>query len=267
MEITDIQATSTPTPEPTTVAEESGLGQDEFLRIFLAQLQHQDPFNPQDSSELGAQLAQFSQLEQSLQMTRQLQGVNSRLDELISATGAQNGRILDPVAMIGRQVELEGNSLRLSETGDSEVLRIELEQESALLGLIATGPGGAFIGLSLPEDEGNSLTFPPGAYELTFIDGEPKLKTPGGQQLSLELTALRENEDGRLEVDPNGGPVSFQRGTVYPFIASAIDRSGQPFEPHTTTTGTVDSVRIVNGLPVLSIDGQDTDPSLIIRIR
>lgn len=46
--------------------------QDEFLTMFIAQLQNQDPFNPQDPSEFTAQLAQFSSLEQMVQMNRAL---------------------------------------------------------------------------------------------------------------------------------------------------------------------------------------------------
>jgi hypothetical protein len=47
----------------------------------------------------------------------------------------------------------------------------------------------------------------------------------------------------------------------------ASGRSSGPFEPHMTTTGTVDGVRIVSGQPVASIAGQDIDTSEIIRIR
>ena len=37
---------------------------DDFLTLLVAQLQHQDPLNPSDSTEFTAQLAQFSSLEQ-----------------------------------------------------------------------------------------------------------------------------------------------------------------------------------------------------------
>src|SRR5215471_12721722 len=40
------------------------LGKDDFLKLFVTQLQNQDPMSPQDNSQFMAQMAQFSTLEQ-----------------------------------------------------------------------------------------------------------------------------------------------------------------------------------------------------------
>jgi flagellar basal-body rod modification protein FlgD len=40
------------------------LGQDAFLKLLVAQMQHQDPMQPTDSAQMMAQLAQFSSVEQ-----------------------------------------------------------------------------------------------------------------------------------------------------------------------------------------------------------
>jgi len=53
-----------------------------FLKLFVAQLQNQDPLNPQDGTQFVAQLAQFSQLEQSLQMRQDLDAVKQDLDAI-----------------------------------------------------------------------------------------------------------------------------------------------------------------------------------------
>ncbi len=45
---------------------------DEFLKLFMAQLQHQDPLSPKDGSDMVAQLAQFSQVEQATETNTQL---------------------------------------------------------------------------------------------------------------------------------------------------------------------------------------------------
>ena len=48
------------------------LGQDTFLRLFIAQLENQDPLDPTSNEEFVAQLAQFSSLEQATQTTSML---------------------------------------------------------------------------------------------------------------------------------------------------------------------------------------------------
>lgn len=45
------------------------LGKDAFLQLLVAQMQYQDPLDPQDNSEYIAQLAQFSQLEELQNIT------------------------------------------------------------------------------------------------------------------------------------------------------------------------------------------------------
>jgi flagellar basal-body rod modification protein FlgD len=58
--------TSTGAPAETTQASNkaASLGKDDFLKLFVAQLQHQDPMNPMEDSDFMGQMAQFSTLEQ-----------------------------------------------------------------------------------------------------------------------------------------------------------------------------------------------------------
>lgn len=60
---------STPTSAPT--KENKGiLGKDDFLRILVTQLQHQDPMEPLQDREFIAQMAQFSTVEQISNMAQ-----------------------------------------------------------------------------------------------------------------------------------------------------------------------------------------------------
>jgi flagellar basal-body rod modification protein FlgD len=52
----------------------SVMGKDDFLTLLVAQLQHQDPLNPAESTEFTAQLAQFSSLEQLQNIETTLNG-------------------------------------------------------------------------------------------------------------------------------------------------------------------------------------------------
>ena len=60
MEVQQVTNAQTNIPEKTN----SSLGKDEFFKILVTQLQHQDPMNPVQDTEFIAQMAQFSALEQ-----------------------------------------------------------------------------------------------------------------------------------------------------------------------------------------------------------
>jgi flagellar basal-body rod modification protein FlgD len=57
----------------------SNLDYDSFLKLLTAQMKFQDPTKPMDSTQFVAQLASFSNVEQSIKM-------NSKLDALITST-------------------------------------------------------------------------------------------------------------------------------------------------------------------------------------
>src|SRR3712207_9031435 len=46
------------------------LGKDQFLKLFVAQLQHQDPMNPMQDQDFMGQMASFSTLEQVTNMAK-----------------------------------------------------------------------------------------------------------------------------------------------------------------------------------------------------
>jgi flagellar basal-body rod modification protein FlgD len=53
--------------------------QDTFLRLLVAQLQNQNPLTPSDPMQFVSQLAQFSSLEQSLQIRDHLANIERLL--------------------------------------------------------------------------------------------------------------------------------------------------------------------------------------------
>lgn len=50
----------------------SALNQTDFLQLLVAQIQYQDPMNPQSDTDMAAQLAQFTSLQQATQSTSSL---------------------------------------------------------------------------------------------------------------------------------------------------------------------------------------------------
>jgi len=48
------------------------LNQNDFLKLLVAQMQYQDPMNPQSDTQMAAQMAQFTSLQQTSQMSSSL---------------------------------------------------------------------------------------------------------------------------------------------------------------------------------------------------
>lgn len=55
-----------------------------FLQLLVAQLKNQDPLNPSDGTQFVAQLAQFQQLEQSVNSGQDLTAIRQDLDKLVA---------------------------------------------------------------------------------------------------------------------------------------------------------------------------------------
>ena len=54
-----------------------------FLQLLVAQIRNQDPLNPADGVQFLTQLAQFTQLEQTLGMSTDLAAIRADLDKLV----------------------------------------------------------------------------------------------------------------------------------------------------------------------------------------
>lgn len=65
-----------------TNAVESDLGKDAFLQLLVTQMQYQDPLNPVDNTEMIAQLAQFSSLEQMQNLNTGFNTLSGNIDQL-----------------------------------------------------------------------------------------------------------------------------------------------------------------------------------------
>jgi len=78
---------------------EQELGRDAFMKLLVAQMQHQDPMSPIDNQEYIAQLAQFSSLEE-------MQGVNENLVALamLQEGNALLAQLTNSSSLIGKVV-------------------------------------------------------------------------------------------------------------------------------------------------------------------
>lgn len=105
---TNQTTTTTPTQSGGLAAAMSGnqeLGKNDFLKLLVTQLKNQDPLKPMDNTTFVAELAQFSQLDQS---TKQVQ----LLEQSIAQQSDSMQYTLLP--MIGRNVQVEGSLIDLN---------------------------------------------------------------------------------------------------------------------------------------------------------
>jgi flagellar basal-body rod modification protein FlgD len=101
---------------------------DSFLKLLIAQMKNQDPTQPMDSTQYVAQLATFSQVEQTVQS-------NAKLDQIL-----QSSALSQADSIIGRSItSADGNT-----SGTVAEVRLASNGLIAVLGdgtEIAVGPG------------------------------------------------------------------------------------------------------------------------------
>jgi flagellar basal-body rod modification protein FlgD len=73
---------SSQTPQKTA----TDLNKNMFLQLLVAQLKNQDPLNPTDSTQFVTQLAQFQQLEQSVNTGLDIAAIRQDMDQLTAST-------------------------------------------------------------------------------------------------------------------------------------------------------------------------------------
>ncbi len=144
--------------------EQDTLGQDAFLTMLVAQLQNQDPLNPMDGTDFSAQLAQFSQLEQLINLNDTMENLAASFNQ-----GAEG----DATSYIGKQV-----------TGNADVMNVENGSVS-----------GGFYNLSQPSDVMITVTDEAGNTVKTLYEGQ---QSAGSHLISWDGTNNAGNavEDG-----------------------------------------------------------------------
>lgn len=156
----------------------TSMGKEDFLKLMLAQLQNQDPLSPMEGTEFASQLAQFTSLEQ-------LMNLNDSMDTSINANYYLSQSINNTLAatLIGKEVKLSGNSFQnngqetttlgynLSNSASSVTVKI-YNDSGVLIKTIENAPknsGDNKLIWDFTDNEGNSV--PQGRYTFKV---EPK---------------------------------------------------------------------------------------------
>lgn len=132
---------------------QSGTGQildkDSFMKLFVAQMQHQDPLKPMEAYEISAQLAQFSSLEQ-------LYNLNENMNNMIAYQTSQNN--LQLLSLINKKVAVVTDKLTL-QGGKATEARYELGEEATSCAIKIYGEDGTCVrSLNLGSRDAGSYT-------------------------------------------------------------------------------------------------------------
>ena len=189
--------------------DQNSMGKEDFLTLLVAQLQNQDPLNPDDPTEFTAQLAQFSSLEQ-------LFTLNESMNNLV-ASNASSDR-LSTLTTIGKEVAYHGDKFEYTGTpievgyqldGVADSITLSLQQNGttvATLKGVDLSEGSHFITWDGLTDDGQIA--PVGEYRVVInakaVDGESVAAAP---VVKSEVTGV--DMEGE-----SGGTLITQSGTV-----------------------------------------------------
>ena len=126
--VSTVAATTGTAAADAAMKQDLGLNKDDFMKLFIAQLQNQDPLAPQDPSAMLTQLSQMSLVEQSYNS-------NTALNNLLTAQN--NSSSLTAVSFIGKNVKANGNSATFDGSAQSALqFNLSLPATSAQVSIV-----------------------------------------------------------------------------------------------------------------------------------
>jgi len=115
----------------------SAVSQNQFLKLLVAQLQHQDPLDPAKGADFVAQLAQFASLEQTAQTNDHLTAIQSGQDS--SSRAGLFG-------MVGKNVTADASTMTVTQGGATmPAMTAHLNGAAAKAQMVVTDAGGNVV--------------------------------------------------------------------------------------------------------------------------
>ena len=172
------------------------IGQNNFLTMLVAQLENQDPLNPQDSADFAAQLAQFSSVEQLVAMRAGIDALVANAagpaDPTAPVTGASN---LDPTNLVGKYVTVFGSQIDVDERQSPIEVNFRSIDNAIEADVVITNAEGREVHREsiLPVNADNEAAYlRPGDHVYRFNPAEHNLP-PG--VYGIEFTASGQGEE------------------------------------------------------------------------
>jgi flagellar basal-body rod modification protein FlgD len=219
----------------------NGMGRDEFLKLLVAQMKHQDPLNPMDGKDMVAQLAQFSSVEQLIALNKsaeEQQAAQAEMAAMLEALGVSQNERADELASL-----IEG------QMAVSTVGKVGVTNGNTMF-VDRDGNG------SIVVDSGTTS----GAGRLTVLNEKGETVTTG--MLNKVGTGMQAIELRDFGFDPPLAPGKYS----YRFEVAKDGASWQ--QAKTYTTGRITGLRYEQGNPILIIgDSLSVPMSQLTQIR
>jgi flagellar basal-body rod modification protein FlgD len=167
----------------------ASMGQDDFLKLLVAQMQNQDPTNPMQAQDLAAQLAQFSSLNQLVDINSTLSSQSTASQGIADAVNMNTA-----TATLGRTVTATGNQVAIT-NGTAPTITADI------------GGSGGTATVTLLDANGNQVD----SESLGGVNGGRQTLTLGPSAAGLTSGAYTYN---LTVTDASGNPVSVTTYTV-----------------------------------------------------
>jgi len=199
--ITGVTGT-TATTTTDAMKEAFGMNSDDFLKLFIAELQHQDPLAPQDASAMLDQLAQLTQVEQSYSTA-------ATLEKLLEAQG--NSLAMSSVSLIGKNVTALGNQVALDGSNPVTLAYQMPAQTDATVLNIANASGQVVRTIALGSQPAGD-----GSYQWDGKDGQGATLSAGAYTFAISGNdALGTAREAITFTTGRADGVTFYNGMAY----------------------------------------------------
>jgi flagellar basal-body rod modification protein FlgD len=212
--VSSTSSATTQNSQATNTQRKTTLTQADFMNLLLKQLQYQDPLAPMDNYQMASQMAQFESVQSLNDITQLLQN-------------QQASNSLQEIGLIGKKVEVKGNSLSIDGSGVVSGGSYQL-----------ASPGWAYV--QIFDAHGNIVR---------IIDQ--------GARDTSKQTFTWDGKDQQGNQLPAGN---------YTFQVSAVDKTNQSIQVSTSSIGTVTGISFEGGVTYLNIGPGKVNMSDIIAI-
>ncbi len=187
--------------EPKTKASGSNeLGKNEFMKLMIAQLENQNPLDPQDNGAFISQLAEFSSLQE-------MQGISASVNNFTNQF--RSSQALQASAMVGRSVLVPASSSPLSPGGTISGM-VDLKSSTGSLNIsIFNGSGELVNQFNLGQQAAGTVPF---VWDGTNSKGEQmpfdtyRIKAQATQNgTSTQLSTLLSANVNSVSIGQKGG--------------------------------------------------------------